>query len=51
VKFAATIREALGRDPEVPPGLESLERMPQRVEIMDPSAEAVKAFIARHCHA
>jgi threonine synthase len=50
-KFAATIREALGRDPEVPPGFESLERMPQRVEIMDPSAEAVKAFIARHRHA
>ena len=50
-KFAATIREALGRDPEVPPGFESLERMPQRVEIIDPSVEAVKAFIARHCHA
>jgi len=50
-KFAATIREALGRDPEVPAGFESLERMPQRVEIIDPSAEAVKAFIARHCHA
>jgi threonine synthase len=50
-KFAATIREALGRDPEVPAGFESLERMPQRVEIIDPSGEAVKAFIARHCHA
>jgi threonine synthase len=51
VKFAATIREALGRDPEVPPGFESLERLPQRVEVIDPSIEAVKAFIARHCHA
>ena len=50
-KFAATIREALGRDPEVPPGFEGLERMPQRVEVIDASVEAVKAFIARHCHA
>jgi threonine synthase len=50
-KFAATIREALGRDPEVPPGFEDLEGMPQRVELMDADAAAVKAFIARHCHA
>ena len=50
-KFAATIREALGRDPEIPPGFEGLERLPQRVEIIDPSVEAVKASIARHCHA
>jgi threonine synthase len=50
-KFAATIREALARDPEVPPGFDSLERMPQRVEVIDPSVEAVKALIARHCHA
>jgi threonine synthase len=50
-KFAATIREALGREPEVPPGFESLERLPQRVEIIDPSIEAVKAFVARRCHA
>ena len=50
-KFAATIREALGREPEVPPGFEGLERMPQRVEVIDPSVEAVKAFVARHCHA
>jgi threonine synthase len=50
-KFSATIREALGRDPEIPPGFEGLERLPQRVEIIDPSVEAVKASIARHCHA
>jgi threonine synthase len=50
-KFGATIREALGRDPEMPPGFEGLERSPQRVEIMDPDAQAVKRFIADHCHA
>lgn len=44
-KFAETIREALGRDPEVPPGYEGLESRLQRVAVMDPDAEAVKAYI------
>ena len=46
-KFAETIREALGRDPVVPPGYENIERRPQRFTVMDPDAEAVKDFIAR----
>ncbi len=45
-KFADTIREALGRDPDVPPGYEGLENRLQRVAVMDPDVEAVKAFIA-----
>ncbi len=48
VKFAATIREALGRDPDYPPGCENLESLPQRFEVMDADAGAVKAYIARH---
>jgi len=48
VKFAATIREALGRDPDYPPGCENLESLPQRFELMDADADAVKAYIARH---
>ena len=48
VKFAATIREALGRDPDYPAGCENLESLPQRFELMDADAEAVKACIARH---
>jgi threonine synthase len=48
-KFAATVREALGRDPETPPGFEGLESRPQRVEVMDADVSAVKAFIARRC--
>ena len=48
-KFAATVREAIGLDPDAPPGYEGLERLPQRVEVMDADAEAVKQFIARHC--
>jgi len=49
-KFAETIREALGRDPDVPAGYEGLEQLPQRVEVMGRDTEAVKAFIARHCN-
>jgi len=45
-KFADTIREALGRDPDVPPGYEGLESRLQRVAVMDPDVEAVKTFIA-----
>jgi threonine synthase len=45
VKFAETLRVALGRDPERPAGLEGIEDLPQRVEIMDPDVEAVKRYI------
>jgi len=45
-KFAETIREALGREPVRPAGFENLEKLPQRVEVMNPDAELVKAFIA-----
>jgi threonine synthase len=47
-KFAETIREALGRDPARPAGFEDLEKRPQRVEVMDVDAGAVKAYIAEH---
>jgi threonine synthase len=48
-KFAATVREALGRDPEVPPGFEDLESRPQRVDVLDPDTAAVKRYIAQRC--
>jgi len=50
-KFAATVREALGRDPETPPGFDGLESKAQRVEVMDADVSAVKAFITRRCEA
>jgi len=50
-KFAATIREALGRDPERPAAYEDLERRPQRCERMPPDAERVKAYIAANAPA
>jgi threonine synthase len=45
-KFAGTIREALGREPERPRGFEGLERLPQRFEVVAPEAETVKRRIA-----
>ena len=47
-KFADTIREALGRDPERPPGFENLETLPQRFQAMNADVAAIKDYIARH---
>jgi threonine synthase len=47
-KFAATIREALGREPERPAELRDLERRPQRFTLIEADAEAVKRYIASH---
>jgi len=47
-KFAATIREALGREPERPGGFENLESLPQRVSLIDKDATALKRFIESH---
>jgi len=44
-KFAATIREALGREPARPAGFAGLEKLPQRFEVIERDAEAVKARI------
>jgi threonine synthase len=45
-KFAETIRAALGREPDRPPGFEDLESRPQRYRVIDPDAEALKRLIA-----
>jgi threonine synthase len=44
-KFEDAIKEALGRMPERPAGLENLEDLPQRLTTLDADADAVKAFI------
>jgi len=46
VKFADTIREALGREPGRPPAFEGLEGRPQRVDVMARDAAALKRYIA-----
>ena len=47
-KFEDTIVEALGRKPERPAGLEDIEALPQRVEVVDADIAAVRALIERH---
>ena len=47
IKFAATIREALGRDPDRPAQFEGIENLPRRVRVMPADAAQVKAFIAQ----
>ena len=49
IKFAASIVEALGHEPERPAKFEGIEQLPKRVIVMPADAEAVKRFIARHC--
>jgi threonine synthase len=49
IKFAATLVEALGREPDRPPKFEGIEALPKRVKVMGKSVDAVKAYIAQHC--
>ncbi len=45
-KFAETIREALGREPERPTALEGIESLPQRCAVMEADVMKLKTFIA-----
>jgi threonine synthase len=47
-KFAATIREALGRDPERPAAYADIESRPQRYTVLPARVEPVKSYIAEH---
>ena len=49
VKFAETIRDALGCEPQRPAELERIEDRPQRVLVVDADAGAVRALIAAAC--
>ena len=44
-KFEDSIREALGCDPLRPAGLENLESLPQRFDVMEADAQAIKQFL------
>jgi threonine synthase len=46
VKFAETIREALGREPERPAEFAGLEERPQRVKLIEQDVELLKRLIA-----
>ncbi len=45
-KFEASMAEALGRKPARPAAFEGIENLPQRFDVMDIDAGAVKRFIA-----
>jgi len=49
IKFASTIVEALGREPECPSKLVGIEVLPKRVQVMDADLQALKAYIASAC--
>jgi len=49
IKFAATIVEALGCEPDRPAKFVGIEDLPKRVQVLPADAALVKDFIARHC--
>ena len=49
IKFASTIVEALGRQPDRPAQFEGIESLPKRVQIMKADVDLIKAFITQHC--
>ncbi|MDZ4161923.1 MAG: threonine synthase [Burkholderiales bacterium] len=49
IKFAETIVEALGQQPERPARFEGIEALPKRVVVMPASVEMVKAYMVEKC--
>jgi threonine synthase len=49
IKFAETIVEALGREPDRPPKFDGIEALPKKVLVMDADVAAIQALIAREC--
>lgn len=49
IKFAETIVEALGHEPERPARFQGIEALPKRVVKLPANVEAVKTYIATHC--
>jgi threonine synthase len=47
-KFAATLQEALDREPDRPAALRDIESLPKRFTVMPVDAQQVKDFIVRH---
>ncbi len=49
IKFAATIVEALGQEPNRPPKFNGIEALPKRVTRMAADVQAIKTYITQHC--
>ena len=50
IKFAATLVEALGHEPDRPSAFNGIEQLPKRVKVMPAQVALVKTYIAEHCH-
>ena len=49
IKFAATIVEALGHEPDRPAKFVGIEALPKRVKVMSADVNAIKAYIEQAC--
>ncbi len=49
IKFAETIVEALGREPDRPAKFDGIEALPKRVVVMSTDVAQLKAFIVQKC--
>ena len=49
IKFAATIVEALGKEPTRPSKFDGIEALPRKVHVMPVDVAQVKAYISKHC--
>ena len=49
IKFAETIVEALGHEPERPARFEGIEALPKRVHVMSADTAAVQRYVTAHC--
>jgi len=49
IKFADTIVEALGRQPERPAKFEGIENLPKRVKVVPADVNVIKQYITEHC--
>ncbi len=49
IKFAATLVEALGQEPDRPARFEGIEALPRRVQVMPVDVQRVKQLIEAHC--
>jgi threonine synthase len=49
-KFDSAIVEALGREPERPRGLENIETLPRRYEVLDADVGQIRDFVSAHAN-
>ena len=49
IKFAATLVEALGQEPDRPSQFNGIEQLPKRLRVMPVDAQQIKDYIAEQC--